>query len=71
MVDVYLYSPTRLRGLVLNHLGAGTTLPVSLHTEYHRLLHRVWEYPVSKLDPERGHPDPKLVFLSAFSNGLG
>jgi hypothetical protein len=70
MVDVYLYSPIRLRGLVLDQLGAGTTLPVSLRIEWYRLLQRVWEDPVSKLDPERAHPDPELVFLSAFRNGL-
>jgi hypothetical protein len=55
MVDAYLYYPIRLRGVVLDQLGAGTTLP--LGTECHGLLHRLWEDPVSKLDPETGHPD--------------
>jgi hypothetical protein len=70
LVDVYLYFPIRLRSLVLDQLGAGTTLPLPLRTQCHGLLHRVWEDPASKLDPERGYPDQKFVFLRAFRNGL-
>jgi hypothetical protein len=29
MVELYLYSPTRLHGLVLNYCGTGTTLPLT------------------------------------------
>jgi hypothetical protein len=50
MVDLYLHSPIRLRGLVLNELNTETTLPFTLRTDrrvQHMFLHGCeYQFPI-------------------------
>jgi hypothetical protein len=39
-VDLYIHSPIRLHGVVLNSLSTGTTLPYLEHTAYMKL--QIW-----------------------------
>jgi hypothetical protein len=51
-MDLYIHSPIRLHGLVLNYLGTGTTLP-SLPSLLYGSEHRTLEMAKNRLKQQK------------------